>query len=381
MSEFTSSEERVEALVNAGLALASELNLSTLLQRVADLAREVIGARYAAVGTVDDEGRLLTFVHSGLSEELVQKIGLLPKGIGVLGAIIEEGKPLRLHEIAQHPRAVGFPPHHPAMHTFLGVPIVSRGKVFGRLYMTEKEGRNDFTEDDERVAMLFAAQAGVAVENARLSERLHDMAVFEERDRISRELHDGIIQSIYSVGLSLQSSLGLLERDSERSRERINAAIAELDNVVRDVRSYIFELQPKSVEEKGLSAAIGELAQDVQVNSLAEVSLDLSCLDDLAISRDASIHLIQAVREILSNIVRHSGATLVDISCRREGGTVTFSVQDNGVQFERGAVKEGQGLRNLEERARRLSGTIEIKRRPNGGMSHSLSFLVEQTDD
>jgi signal transduction histidine kinase len=260
------------------------------------------------------------------------------------------------------------------MRTFLGVPIISRGRIFGRLYMTEKQDGKDFSEDDEKVAMLFAAQAGVAVENARLNERLHAVAVLEERDRISRELHDGIIQSIYSVGLSLQGSLSMLERDAERSRERINAAIAELDNVVRDVRSYIFELQPKALEEYGLSAAIEELAQDARVNSLAEIQLEIGCLDDLHMGREASIHLVQAVREILSNVVRHSGATLIDISCREDGGVVTLEVRDNGVQFDPDNIRSGHGLANLRERARRLSGSLVISPREDGGMLHQLSF-------
>ena len=169
---------------------------------------------------------------------------------------------MRLKEISEHARSYGFPEHHPPMHTFLGVPIIVRGRVFGRLYVTEKEGGKDFTKDDERIAMTLASQAGVAVENARLTLALQDMAVLEERDRIAKELHDGVIQSIYSVGLSLQGTMSLIERDVPTARKRIDGVIAELDNVVRDVRSYIFELKPKSVEEHGLEGAIGALVRD-----------------------------------------------------------------------------------------------------------------------
>src|SRR5687768_10452902 len=274
-----STDRRVMSLVEAGMALASEMDLDSLLQRIADISREVIGADFGAVGVLGERGELARFVYSGIDEELAGKIGDLPTGRGVLGALIEEGRPLRLQEISDHPRSFGFPPGHPPMHSFLGVPIIVRDHIFGRLYLTKKRGGGEFSKDDERLALAFASQAGVAVENARLveqiKERTEDLAILEERDRISKELHDGVIQSIYSVGLSLQGSVNLLEKDPELARTRIAAAIAELDNVVRDVRSYIFELQPHLVEGKGLADAILELARDFEVNTLGGITVDI----------------------------------------------------------------------------------------------------------
>src|SRR5688500_15139685 len=167
-------DRRLSALVDAGLALAADLDLDSLLQRIADQSREVVGARYGAVGVIGDDGRLVRFVYSGIGEETASRIGDLPDGRGVLGALIEENRPLRLHEISDHPRSYGFPPNHPPMHTFLGVPIVVRGHVFGRLYLTEKADQAEFTKDDERLALTFAAQAGVAIENARLYDEVRD---------------------------------------------------------------------------------------------------------------------------------------------------------------------------------------------------------------
>ena len=163
------AERRLAGLVEAGMALASELDENALLQRIADLARDVIGARYAAVGIVAaDESGLTRFVHSGVDITTAELIGDLPTGKGVLGVIIEEGRPLRLSEISEHPRSVGFPDHHPEMHSFLGVPVMGRAGVVGRLYLTEKIDESEFTKDDEMVALTFAAQAGVAIENSRL---------------------------------------------------------------------------------------------------------------------------------------------------------------------------------------------------------------------
>src|SRR5687767_2756332 len=142
------AHRRTAGLVEAGLALASELDLDALLQRIADLAREVVGARYAAVGVVGDDGLLLRFVYSGIDRETADAIGDLPHGRGLLGVLIEGGRPMRMREISQHSDSYGFPPNHPEMHTFLGVPIVVRDRIYGRLYLTEKQGGAEFSKDD-----------------------------------------------------------------------------------------------------------------------------------------------------------------------------------------------------------------------------------------
>ena len=375
---MTSIDRRVMSLVEAGMALASEHHLDALLQRIADISREVIGAGYGAVGVLGDRGELARFVYSGIDKELADRIGDLPTGRGVLGALIEEQRPLRLHEISDHPRSYGFPANHPPMHSFLGVPIVVRGRIFGRLYLTEKQGGEDFTKDDERLALSFAAQAGVAIENAALIEEVkargESLAILEERDRISKELHDGVIQSIYSVGLSLQGSVGLLGKDPEKAEQRINAAIAELDNVVRDVRSYIFELQPHLVEEKGLSAAIEELARDFEVNTMGGIKVEIP--DEAIAQLDATTqgHVIQVIREVLSNIARHAQANEVYVGITTLPDQIVVTVEDDGVGFDIESVRRGNGLRNIEERAVRLGGAIEISPRSPKGTRHLLNI-------
>lgn len=376
ITEMTSanSDRRLSALIEAGIALVSEFDIDVLLHKIADLAREVIGARYGAVGVVGEPVELVQFVQSGIDESTVRLIGHLPTGEGVLGAVIEQHKPLRLKKISDHPRSVGFPAHHPEMHTFLGFPIVVRKKVWGRLYLTEKVDGSFFTEDDERTGLLFAAQAGVALENAHLSYRMQDMAVLEERDRISKDLHDGVIQAIYSVGLSIQSSIPLFERDPEKARQRLDEAISELDNVVRDVRSYIFELQPKSVEERGLVPAIRELVRDLEVNTLVETTVDLD--EDLceSLSNEQRIHMIQVIREILANIARHAEAHVVSVSCEERDGELVLIVVDDGLGFDANAVRRGQGLRNIEDRAAKLEGRIEMEPRSPKGSRTTLTM-------
>ena len=375
---MSSVDRRVMSLVEAGMALATEHDLDALLQRIADISREVIGARYGAVGVLGEKGELARFVYSGIDKKLADKIGDLPVGRGVLGALIEEERPLRLHEISDHPRSYGYPPNHPPMHTFLGVPIVVRNRIFGRLYLTEKEGQEDFTKDDERLALSFAAQAGVAIENAALIEEVksrgESLAILEERDRISKDLHDGVIQSIYSVGLSLQGSVGLLRRDPENAEQRIQAAIAELDNVVRDVRSYIFELQPHLVEEKGLSAAIEELARDFEINTMGGIKVEIP--DEAVAQLDTTTqgHVIQVIREVLSNIARHAQANEVFVGITTFPDQIVVTIEDDGVGFDVESVRRGNGLRNIEERAARLGGTIEISPKSPKGTRHLLNI-------
>jgi len=163
--------DRFRALVDAGVALASELSLDAVLQKIAEAAAELTGARYAALGVLDPGGRdLERFIVTGLDDAAQEAIGHLPRGRGVLGALIEDARPLRLDDLSADPRSVGFPEHHPPMKTFLGVPILLRGVVYGNLYLTEKNGGEPFTQADEELVVLLSSQAAVAIENARLYE-------------------------------------------------------------------------------------------------------------------------------------------------------------------------------------------------------------------
>ena len=164
---------RWELLLDAVVTMGADVDLDSLLARIVDVAGQLVGARYAALGVVDpsDARRLRTFIHHGISQAHADQIGDLPTGHGLLGLIIDRPEPLRLHDIAAHPASYGFPEHHPPMHSFLGVPVRTRGQVFGNLYLTEKDGGEDFTDQDEQIVVALAAAAGVAISNARLLRR------------------------------------------------------------------------------------------------------------------------------------------------------------------------------------------------------------------
>jgi signal transduction histidine kinase len=210
-----SLQPRLRALLEAGIALTSELSLDAVLQRLAETAAKLTEAEYAALGVIDPAGRELErFLVYGIDDELVRQIGDLPRGRGILGVLIRDAKPLRLHDLTQDPRSAGVPPGHPPMKTFLGVPILLRGVAFGNLYLTEKRGGADFTEEDEELVKLLAAQAAVAVENARL---------YESATRWSRQL-----EYLSEVGNALASELevpALLELIAARLRELVDARL------------------------------------------------------------------------------------------------------------------------------------------------------------
>lgn len=215
MDSSTKQLDRLRVLVDAGIALSSELSLDALLQRIVETAAELTGARYAALGVIDKPGQALErFLTTGIDTETHAAIGDLPRGRGILGVLIREAKPLRLHDLADDPRSVGFPRHHPPMKAFLGVPIVLRGIPYGNLYLTEKHGGEDFTEEDEDLTQLLAAQAAVAIENARL---------YESSTRWLRQL-----ESLNEIGIALASELELeplLALVARRLRELVDARL------------------------------------------------------------------------------------------------------------------------------------------------------------
>jgi signal transduction histidine kinase len=211
----SSSESRLRALLDAGIALASEPSLDNLLQRLTELAAGLTGARYAALGVIDRSGsRLERFITYGIDDEQREAIGDPPQGHGILGALISDAKPLRLHAIGDDPRSVGVPRNHPAMSTFLGVPILLRGRAYGNLYLAEKEDGADFTEADQELVELLAAQAAVAIENVRL---------YESSTRWSKQL-----ESLFEVSTALARETGvdrLLELVSQRLQGLLEARL------------------------------------------------------------------------------------------------------------------------------------------------------------
>ena len=357
---------RRDPLIEAGLVLASELSLPSILQKIVELACRVADARYGALGVLDTRGRMIfDFITHGITEEERRAIGDLPVGKGILGLLITEARPIRMARIQDHPRSVGFPANHPPMSSFLGVPMKVRGRVYGNLYLTEKRGTAEFTEEDQEAVVTLAAQAGVAVENARLHEDLRRLAVLEDRERIAQELHDGVIQSLFAVGMGLQAA-GALARDPETVRDRLTTAVDDVDRVIRDLRNYIFGLGT-GLADRELSRALHHLADELRRGSDLGIRVEVDPEAAAALGSQAA-EVIQFAREALSNAVRHSGAATLSVVLSRANGSITLEIEDDGKGFDPAAAEGvGHGLGNLRSRAESLGGAFELGSEPGGG--------------
>jgi signal transduction histidine kinase len=352
-------------LIEAGLTLASELDLDAVLERIVELAVAITGARYGALGVLgEDTPRIERFITQGVTDEQRSAIGHPPVGRGILGLLIRERRAMRIPEIGDDPRSAGFPPNHPPMHSFLGAPVEALGQVFGNIYLTEKQGAREFTQDDEDALVVLATQAGVAVENARLyeetrraQEELARLELLEERERIAKELHDGIIQALFAVGMGLQGTAAMAN-DAEIAR-RIENATEEVDRTIRDLRNYIFGLRPGILADRQLDQALQQLAAEFQgrTDVLTIVDVDPAVAAELA-SRAADV--VQLVREALSNVGRHADATSCRVSLRRSDGGAVLEIDDDGRGFDPGLPSSGMGMGNLRERASSLGGELSI---------------------
>jgi signal transduction histidine kinase len=524
LSAVLHTRDRMHGLLEAVLTIAGDLDLQTVLRRITQAAADLADAQYAALGVIRDDGKGLSqFIVVGVDDELVARVGSLPEGHGILGELIRDPRPLRLHDLSAAPGSVGFPPHHPPMHTFLGVPIRVRDVVFGNLYLTEKKGGGDFDDDDEAVVQALAAAAGVAIQNARLyheahrrrrlveassevatallsgndpeevlslvarrayevsgatgaavalplgdgrlvvevaegpaghelrgrvltlspddplsaaladgtprvfegselvagpgvalplagpegsprgvlvvvgletslqaswleslgsfsaqasvalelAERRREMeryAVFEDRDRIARDLHDLVIQRLFATGMQLEAAIRLITERPDEAQRRVHGAVDDLDDTIKELRSTIYSLQSTHGESESLRSRVLETV-DAATDQLGFApSLRMEGLIDTLVNDDVAENLLAALREALSNAARHSGAGSVDVTVAVTED-VLLSVIDDGRGLGEGTRRSG--LANLAARAEQLGGRLEVGSRDGRGTALS----------
>lgn len=537
-------QERLIALHRASLELVKDVSLEHLLERIATLACEQAEARYAALGVLDEEGRLAKFITVGMTDAEIKRIAHPPVGRGLIGELMDTEHPLRVPIIVEHPRSVGFPSHHPVMVSFLGVPIRAIDRQLGQIYLTEKLDAPEFTADDEKIIQMLAAYAAAAIQNARLVEqmqerdtaltrrsedlsllndiasaltssleldeilnktlavvmnymrveageiflleddmetlrmvlhrgqaaeafwtrnrfkvgegfvglvarsgqpkvsvdltrdsqlvrqavikagfhqiaalplksgenlmgvmsvatrtqeplderglqllgavanwaglaidnaRLHQnarrLAVLEERDRIGMDLHDGIIQSIYGVGLSLENALHTVDEDSGLAKVRIKESIEGLNRAIRDIRAYILDLRPRQMGNDGLMSGLKRLATEYRANTFAEVNLKGPEKELIELPQVSALALFHICQETLANAAKHAGAKRVDVNVWMTSDRVAMEIRDNGKGFmmEKMSMTIGHGLSNMATRARAVGGEVDISSAPGEG--------------
>ena len=352
-------------LITAMMSVSSDLELGAVLRRIVETATELVDARYGALGVLSvDRTHLSSFVTVGLTDDEAATIGELPKGHGLLGVLIVEPRPLRLPDLSQHPESFGFPPGHPPMRSFLGVPILVRGEAFGNLYLTDKQGADAFDEVDEELAVGLAAAAGVAIENARLLAKVREHDIAEERERIARDLHDTVIQRLFATGLSLQSVAKVAA--APEVADRIQQAVDDLDLTVRDVRASIYELNPPPTSSRGLRRQLLAVGDELLEALGYAPTFRFEGPVDSGVPDRLVPHVVAVVREGLANVARHAGSPTADVRVVVNGGRVTITIDDAGRGLgDRGVG--GHGLRNLTTRAEEVGGSFEVADRPGGG--------------
>ncbi|MEN4042062.1 MAG: GAF domain-containing sensor histidine kinase [Anaerolineaceae bacterium] len=539
-------EERLAALHRASLELVGDISLESLLHRIAEMACQQVNAQYAAVGILGESGQLEQFITVGMTEEEIQQMEHPPRGLGLIGALMRSDETIRIPNIAADPRSVGFPKRHPAMTSFLGVPIRSGSRQLGQIYLTNKLGANEFSDDDQLVIETLASYAAVGVTNARLYKQLirrdrvltrrnenlallnelastlassfdidaildkslsqvmdylslevgevylrqgdtrtlvrvhhrsksltglwnqsefrfgqgmvgvtaetgqasqitlagengsdlsqsviesefnqiacfplngrqgilgvlcvaahpsqpigelemqfltaisswiaasvenvrlnlqqRRLAVLEERERIGMDLHDGVIQSIYAVGLTLEHARLLMNEDKTQATRRIEQAIDDLNSTIRDIRAYILDLRPRQLHNENLIQGVQRLVSEFRANTLVEVALH-GPADGLAELPDTqAIALFHICQEALANIAKHARAQHVTITLWATAGRALLEVQDDGRGFELEKVRLtlGHGLSNMQTRARNAGGDVDFTSEPGQGMT------------
>ena len=388
-------QERLRQLEAATAPLISEVSLQGVLQRVVQVAAEVIGAQYAAIGVLGPDGRVLeNFTTHGIDAELAARIGPEPSGHGILGLVIRNAKPIRLPDLANHPDAHGFPPHHPPMHSFLGVPILGSRGVFGNLYLTEKTGGGVFTEEDEDIAILLAARTAAAVENARhheesarLLEEVQQLHRTRERffAMVNHELRNALA-AVYgwSEMLVRKRDPATVPRAAFEVMDSAQQAIALIDDLLDLSRLDEDRLKPNIRVVEPLSIAARAVRRVTPAADLKQVSLQVMAGSELPNCETDAHRVEQILINLLSNAIKYAPErSTVRIGIVASGARVVFRIEDEGPGVPESDVEQifdiyvtkageesrglGLGLPLSRRLARLLGGELHAVTRSTGG--------------
>jgi signal transduction histidine kinase len=372
----------VRAMSEAVLAISSERSVESVLQSIVHSARELVDARYAALGVPDGQGNFAHFITSGMTAEEVEAMGPLPRTHGLLGATLASHNSYRTDDIKRDPRFRGWWPRaHPQMASFLGVPIVARGAVVGAFYLTDKESADEFSDEDQELIELLAPHAALAMENARLYERNRELSIAEERNRLARELHDSLVQKLFGVVLAAESAATLLERDLGAARTQVERLRGLAQEAVGELRSVVFQLRPAELETEGLAAALRKHVELLGRAHRRPIGLELSGTPRLRPGVDEEVFRI--AQESVNNALRHASAERIDVRLGEGLDGLRLIVVDDGVGFDPDdpALRARRlGLTSMEERARGLGARLRIASAPGQGTTITLEVARDGGD-
>ncbi|HEX3690800.1 MAG TPA: GAF domain-containing sensor histidine kinase [Solirubrobacteraceae bacterium] len=370
----------LKAVSDAVLAVASRLSVDEVLQQLVDCARELVEARYAALGIPDGAGGFRRFLVAGMSDELVAAMGPLPRTHGMLGAMLQTDGAYLTDDIHRDARFRGWWPRaHPDMRSFLGVPIVAPEGVIGAFYLTEKETAPTFDAHDRELIELLASHAAIAITNARLYERSRELSILSERNRLALELHDVVSQKLFSLNLAAEAAATLLDRGPDEARPQLERVRELAREALAELRSLIFGLRPAELERDGLEGVLRKEATMLQRVHGVEVRVEADG-DPPAVEPACAGEILRIVEEALHNAVRHAKAHAVTVHLHGADRILTVDVSDDGIGFDPVDPElrsHHLGLTSMEERARELNGKLTLDASPGRGTVVSLEVPLD----
>jgi len=373
-AEAQQRSEQLAALHKAALILTKEVDLATVLQSVVDEARTLVKAQYGALGVLDkDKNYIDQFIVSGITPQQRALLGLPPRGHGLLGTLIKTSESIRVPNISEDHRSIGFPPNHPPMKSLLGVPISFQGEILGDLYLTDKLSPTGnitaFSEQDQQLLEMFATQAAIAIKNAQFHRQSQQLTLLQERDRFGMDLHDGVIQSMYGIGLMLEEAQNRFETETDGGKELISQAIEGLRRTIHDIRNYILDLRPQRFQGRDLREGLAELARELRAHSFLGMDIQVETDNLTRLSPEQTVEILHIIREALTNVRKHARASQVEIYVTDQANRILLTITDNGIGLDTNRMSDGagHGLHNMQERTQALGGEISFTRIESGG--------------
>lgn len=365
---------RLQEISQVMLHTTEAQELHIVLDRIAHAAKELAETRYAALGVPDGQGGLRYFRTSGMTPEEIAMIDHLPRGHGLIGAIMQERRVIRLSSIQSDSRSSGFPAYHPPMTSFLGVPVQAGMQLYGMLYLCDKRNGEPFNEFDELIVQTVASYAALAISGAEVASQSRQIQLLEERERIGMALHDGVIQSLYGIGMQID----MLRVVSPQSADALTQIVRSLDDVIEDIRGFISQLMPRRTSDN-LRTVLEQATRRVMMP--ASVTLDLSAPPvPLNMLTEQIESLALMVREAVSNAVRHANPLHVRVFAEVANERVLINIYDDGRGFDVDHINEqmeqghGMGLQNMHQRAQAMGGSLIVDSTPGRG-THVLIML------
>ncbi|GAB2929874.1 GAF domain-containing sensor histidine kinase [Streptomyces mayteni] len=364
------------AVSSALLAMNRTLEVRDVLQTIVRSARELLDARYAALGLPDGNGGFAQFLVDGVSDRQWKAIGPLPRQHGILAAMLGSATPVRLADVREDPRFEGWPAAHPEMSDFLGMPVADGESVLGALFLANKRcppGRRPpsgcgFTAEDEELLRLLAEHAAIALTNARLYERSRELTIAEERARLAHELHDAVAQKLFSLRLTAQAAATLIDRDPRRARDELRQVTQLAAEAADELRAAVIELRPAALDEDGLVATLRAQTQVLDRAHPASVTFD--CRDHRALPAQQEEAVLRVAQEALHNALRHGAPAGVRVALTRRGTATVLRITDDGTGFDPDAVRSAGrhlGLVSMRDRASAVGGSLTVQSAPGKG--------------